>query len=176
MSNESLVAPLLRVRLFQGLSPRQLGDIARRAERIMYRTGALITEEGDAADAAVLIVSGETERIGAGLREPVAPGSLIGELAMLIEHTYGSTVVARGPVKALKITRSMMHDLMLRDQALAEHMVERVSSRLSGLLGEMKSVDAGLEQQQQRLDRGIAAISNNAVTPPDAYIPSAATH
>jgi CRP/FNR family transcriptional regulator, cyclic AMP receptor protein len=176
MSNESLVAPLLRVRLFQGLSPRQLGDIARRAERIMYRPGALVTEEGDVADAAVLIVSGETERIGAGVRDAVEPGSLIGELAMLIEHTYGSTVVARGPVKALKITRTMMHDLMLRDQSLAEHMVDRISQRLSNLLGEMRNVDAGLADQQQRLDRGVAAMSTNAVAPPDAYIPSGATH
>lgn len=174
MSNDLLVAPLLRVRLFQGLSPRQIGELARRSERIMYRAGALITEEGDVADAAVLIVSGETERVAAGLREAVEPGSLIGEMAMLIDHTYGSTVIARGPVKALRLPRTLMHDMMAKDAALAEHMVERISARLSETLREMRAVDTDLEGQQRRLVH-VEAL-HASVQAPDAYIPSQATH
>jgi len=34
------------------------------------------------------------------------PGSLIGEMAMLVEHDYGSTIVARDRVFCLKLLRT----------------------------------------------------------------------
>ncbi len=144
MAIDALVAPLFRVRLFQGLSVAQLTAIARRAERVMYRDGAVLCEEGDAADAAILIVSGDTERVAAGARDPIEPGSLVGEMAMLIDHTYGSTVVARGPVKALRLPRAILHEMMLADPSLADHMVARISQRLSNVLQDLQSVDAAL--------------------------------
>jgi CRP-like cAMP-binding protein len=168
MANEALIAPLVRVRLFQGLALGQLSEIARRAERIVYRDGALITEEGDEADAAILIVAGETERVGAGVREPVEPGSLIGEMAMLIDHVYGSTVVARGQVRALRLTRAAMHQLMEQDRELADHMVARISSRLSTMLEDLRAVDQDLANHQFALTAPVAG--------PDPRYPSLAAH
>jgi CRP-like cAMP-binding protein len=172
MANETLVAPLMRVRLFQGLSTAQLTQIARRAERIIYRDGAVITEEGDTADAAILIVAGETERVNAGIREAIEPGSLVGEMAMLIDHIYGSTVVARGPVRALRLTRSAMHELMTEDRALSEHMVARISSRLSAMLEDLRAVDGTLADVQTRLNPAPLP----AVAAPDARYLSHAVH
>jgi CRP-like cAMP-binding protein len=65
-------------------------------------------------------------------------------MAMLTEHTFGSTVVARGPVKALRLPRAAMHDLMATDPALADHMVAQMSARLTTVLHDLKAVDAAL--------------------------------
>ena len=75
-----------------------------------FRPGDIITRAGQPGDGAYLIVSGPAGMScspGSAIpAEPVEPGSLIGEMAMLIEHDYGSTVVARDRVLCLKITRA----------------------------------------------------------------------
>ena len=47
--------------------------------------------------------------------ELIAPGSLIGEMAMLVEHDYGSTVVARDRVLCLKLMRAELYAQMQED-------------------------------------------------------------
>jgi CRP-like cAMP-binding protein len=140
MAVDALVAPLLRVDLFQGLKPLQLTEIARHAERIMFRPGDKITEAGTAADAAFLIVGGAAEVIGT-TGEDVEIGSLIGEMAMLIEHIYGSTVVATSAVRCLKINRDAMHTLMIEDRTLAQHLTARISDRLQRVASELRAID-----------------------------------
>jgi CRP-like cAMP-binding protein len=152
MAIDALVAPLLRVRLFQGLTPLQLSEIARRAERMMYRPGDFLSVAGQPADAAILIVSGASERIVEAVpaqAEPVEPGSLIGEMAMFVDHVYGSTVRATGPVKALRLTRAAMHDHMLADQAMTDHLVSKVAGRLNSVANDLRQIDAMLAKPFQ---------------------------
>ena len=86
------------------------------------------------AEAAVLIVAGEAARVSgpelAARSEPVAVGSLLGEVAMLVETTYGSTVVARTAVRAVHITRDGMQEQMLADPALADRLVQNLANGL----------------------------------------------
>jgi CRP-like cAMP-binding protein len=116
-----LVAGLLsQVPLFRGLSPLQLAAISRHVERVTYTPGSTIIEENAIGDAAVLIVSGTAARVSgpelAARSEPVVAGSLLGEAAMLVETTYGSTVVARSAVRALRIVRDKLETHMLADR------------------------------------------------------------
>ncbi len=145
MSIQALIAPLLRVALFQGLKPLQITEIARQADRIVFKRGDVITAEGADSDGAYLIVAGDVDYIGEnGATQQVEAGSLIGEMGMLIEHTFGATVVARGPVRALKITREAMHEQMLADPALAEHLMQRIASRLVKVADELRRIDSAL--------------------------------
>ncbi|MBZ0209358.1 MAG: cyclic nucleotide-binding domain-containing protein [Hyphomicrobium sp.] len=135
------VLPLLR-----GLSPLQVAAIARRAERVSYTPGAVIIEENGIAEAAILIIAGTAARVSgpelAARSEPVEPGSLLGEAAMLIETTYGSTVVARSPVRAVHITRDALHEQMLEDPDLADRLVQNLAKRLTAFADELRRVDA----------------------------------
>ena len=98
MAIDALVLPLLKVPLFQGLKPLQLTEIARRADRIVYKPGDVIVTAQAESDAAVLVISGEAVRtVGPGLAgdsEDIPPGALISEMTMLIETECTSTVVA----------------------------------------------------------------------------------
>ena len=177
MSIDALVAPLLRVRLFQGLEPSQLTTLARAAERVMYREGQSIVEAGHVGDAAIIIVNGPAESFGSmpGDREFVAPGSVIGEMAMFIDHIYGTSVIARGPVKALRFTRDAMHQLMLDDQSLAEFLVAKIASRLTSVADELRRIDHAVGQQQQSLSAAFDALPP-PVLQPDFGPPSLAMH
>lgn len=149
MAIDQLVRPLLSVELFQGLKPLQITEIARRADRIVFQPGDVIVAEDATGDAAILIVAGEATRIsGPGIGgdvEPVAPGSLVGEMAMLVDTVHSSTVVARSSVRALRISRSELLEQMEADPALAEHFVARITGRLSRLAADLRAVDAALD-------------------------------
>src|SRR5688572_28626134 len=70
MAIDALVLPLLNVPLFQGLKPLQLTEIARRADRIVYKPGDVIVTAHGEPDGAVLVVSGEAVRTeGPGLED-----------------------------------------------------------------------------------------------------------
>jgi CRP-like cAMP-binding protein len=144
-----LVRPLLALPLFRGLSPLQLTEIVRRAERIIFRPGDALVVENDVADAAVVIISGPCVRIDAvGDRamksrgEVVPEGSMLAELAMLIDFVHTTTVIAQGPVKALRLTRERMQELMAEDPALAEHFSTCILNRLKLLANELKGIDS----------------------------------
>ncbi|WP_333793754.1 Crp/Fnr family transcriptional regulator [Hyphomicrobium sp.] len=151
MATDALVLPLLNVPLFQGLKPLQLSEIARRADRIVYKPGDVIVAAHDEADAAVLLVSGEAVRtegpgLEAGGNEAIPAGALIAEMTMLIETECTSTVVARTPVRALRITRSEMLALMTADPTLAEHFIDKISGRLSMFVEELREIDGWLAE------------------------------
>jgi CRP-like cAMP-binding protein len=148
MAMDNLAALLLRLPIFARLKPLQLAEIVHRADRLKFWPGDLITKAGRSGDGAYLIVSGLAHRItGPGLEaasEPVAPGSLIGEMAMLVEHDYGSTVVARDRVFCLKIMRSALHAQMLTDVTLAENFHDRLTERLLQTAEELRRIDRSL--------------------------------
>jgi signal-transduction protein with cAMP-binding, CBS, and nucleotidyltransferase domain len=139
-----LAAPLLRVELFQGLNAQQLAKIARAAERIVFRAGEQITAAGQEAVGALLIVGGAAEWHDSGDAgsEEIEIGSLIGEMAMFVEHVYGATVVAKTQVRCLRLNRDGMRELLMKDQPLADHLTNKVAMRLHRVADQLRSIDA----------------------------------
>jgi len=152
MASNRIVEALQRAAIFQGLQPPQLAELARHAERIKFGAGECITRAGDAADGAYLLVSGVAVRLPeAGLAEPpepVQPGSVIGQLAMLVDHVYGSTVIARERVFCLKVTRAGVHAQMTADPPLARHFERHVTQRLLVVARQLREIDSLLQARK----------------------------
>lgn len=148
MAIDALVKPFLRLPLFQGLKPLQLTEIVRRADRVVYQPGDTLIEEDKTGDSAIVIVSGEAARIAGtddgSPADTIVEGSIIAELAMLVETVHSATIVARTQVRALKISRDDMHAQMAGDPRLAEHMMEKIALRLRRLAMEVKAIDNAL--------------------------------
>jgi CRP-like cAMP-binding protein len=148
MTSEMIVDTLKKAPLFQGLHTSQIRDVARLAERILFRPGETIIEEGVVGEAAIVLVSGTAIRVSGpelGPRgEEVVEGSMIGEMAMLIESEHSSTVIARTPVKALKINRSDLLEHMANDRNLADHFVQVIVGRLTDMAHELRAVEETL--------------------------------
>ena len=134
MAIDLLVAPFLRVEIFQGLAPHQIEAIARQAERVVLRPGDVIVNGNFTSDGAVLIASGEAVIAGErGLHDTadtVPTGSLLNEMAMLIETDLSLVVFARSTVRALKISRERLRAIMIEDPFIAEHFTAKISRRL----------------------------------------------
>jgi CRP/FNR family cyclic AMP-dependent transcriptional regulator len=162
MASSKIVEALQQVAIFHGLEARQLAALARHTERIKFAPGEFITRAGAAGDGAYLLVSGAAERLpDAGVTEPaerVEPGSFIGQLAMLIEHAYGSSVVARERVNCLKITRAGMHAQMVGDPSLALHFERHVTQHLGAVARQLREIDSLLQARQASLGGSAAAL------------------
>ena len=157
MAFDHIVASLARIPIFAELRPLQIGRIAQQAEHCWFRRGDCITRAGAPGDGAYLILSGEirhTPRAGSPTPpEPIAPGSLVGELAMLVEHIYGATVVAGGPVNCLKLARTMLHDQMCADPDIAERLARVIRTRLQLTAAELSGIDRLLMEKSPLLGR-----------------------
>ncbi len=168
MAIDALVAPLLKIELLQGLRPLQITEIARRAERIVFRPGQTIVEAGLEGDAAFVLVSGEAARTkGPDVGpepEAIATGSLVGEMAMLVDTEYTSTIVAQTAVRALKITRASMYEQMAEDAALAEHLVAKIAARLKHLAVELRAIDQCLAAEDEMADTAAAVTASRSLT------------
>lgn len=145
MAIDSLVTTLQNLEVFRGLAPEQLAEIVRKADRMVFRPGQTVIEAGHAGDGAYVLVTGDADVLldeaETHQGQPVQPGSLVGEMAMLIEHQYRITVVARTSIRALKITRAQLQAQMLVAPHLADHFVDRISSRLSRVAVELRRID-----------------------------------
>jgi CRP-like cAMP-binding protein len=150
MALDIVVRSLLRVELFAGLKPLQVAELARRSDRIVYKPGDHIISEGTMGDAAVLVVSGDAVRVSApgqpSIGEPVADGSLLGELAMLIETEHTSTVIARGITRAIRITRKAVHEQVAADPRLADHLSHKFARRLDAIAQDLREIDELMAQ------------------------------
>jgi CRP-like cAMP-binding protein len=150
MAIDALVKPLLSLPLFHGLPVSQVTEIVRRSERTIYTPGDVIAAENQLSDAAIVIVSGTCTRIDDDLHhrngEIIPEGSMISELAMVVEVVHASTIIARDRVKALRMTRERMRELMEEEPSLAEHFSMHIFDRLQRLAQDLSAVDAVLKK------------------------------
>ena len=154
MALDIVVQSLLGVELFAGLKPLQVAELARRSDRIVFKAGDAIITEGAPADAAVLVVKGNAIRTaGPSLKspEPVANGSLLCEIAMLIETEYTSTVVARDMTRAIRISREALLEQIGADPSLADHLSHKLASRLAAVTHQLRELDEMFAHAEQGL-------------------------
>ncbi len=151
MTIKPIVGSALQVPLFHGLAEQQISEIVRRAERVVYQPGEALIQDGDHGEAAILVISGHATQFNALSRtnpyQAIAPGTLVGEMAMLIDTVHHLTVVADESIKALKFHRPMIEGLMTEDPSLADHFISRIAERLSGLAAEMRAAISPTKDQ-----------------------------
>lgn len=142
---ETFTARLADIEIFRGLPEEHLTEIARSAERIVFRAGQPILTRHATGDAAYIIMGGDAVALDSdnpsALPKPLPEGTMLGELAMLIDHAYGVTVMARSNVRCLKLSRDIMLRHMAKQPELADHFVSRITSRLTRVAVEMRRID-----------------------------------
>jgi CRP-like cAMP-binding protein len=143
--DQVVVASLLRVPVFSELKPLQIAEIGRGAQRCTFGRGEVIVRAGTPGNTAFLILSGEAGcRMGPepdAALEPIEPGSLIGELAMFVEHVYGATVVANGWVECLQLDRRTLYRQMRADPDMASRFADTIRGRLTQVATELRLIE-----------------------------------
>lgn len=125
MALEDDIALLSRVPLLAALGAEPIRLLAFSAETRTLRVGDVLFREGHAADSGYVVVDGALNLSGsAGLGEHRAgPGSLVGEIALIVETSRPATATAAEPTTVLRIPRALFRRVLTEfpDAALRVH-------------------------------------------------------
>jgi putative ABC transport system ATP-binding protein len=130
------VAALGATSLFGGLSRPQLRVLAFASTWFEAPEGAYIFREGDEADGAYLLTTGVAELVWSDIGELdfdqrlVRPGRLIGDLSVIRNEARHLDLIAREPVKGLRIGAAELRDVIAHDPEIAASLLQTVSGYL----------------------------------------------
>ena len=115
-------------RVFSSLPPELLKPILHAGVERVYEEGEAIMRTGEAGEAMVLVVEGTATIERGGRKVPVAPGELVGEIAVLDGGPRTATVVAESRVRALEIGRDELMRLLEADPKAATALIAVLAS------------------------------------------------
>jgi flavin reductase (DIM6/NTAB) family NADH-FMN oxidoreductase RutF len=116
-------------RVFSALPPELLRPILDAGVEREFEAGEAIMRAGEAGDAMVLVVEGTATIERDGRKVPVAPGELVGEIAVLDGGPRTATVVADSRVRVLEIGRADLLRLLEADPKAATALIAVLASR-----------------------------------------------
>ena len=126
---DTKIQALKRAPLFEGLSKRQLTEVARLTDDVEVETGHVLCREGEPGREFFVLLDGEVEinRDGRSLGRRAAP-DYFGEIALVERVPRTATVTATTPLRFFVLTRQAFQRL-LDDHPAIERSVLRTLAR-----------------------------------------------
>ncbi|MBJ6135085.1 cyclic nucleotide-binding domain-containing protein [Ochrobactrum sp. Q0168] len=133
------------VGLFESFTPEQLRLLAFGAERLVLRAGRELFREGQSADCAYIVVSGnitlfhDTDEGRISIR-PVGPGAMLGEMALIAQTSRLTGAVAEAETEVIRISRSIFRRILEEYPEVAASLHGHISRNLLELISEIEKV------------------------------------
>ncbi len=133
-SQDTKVEALKRAPLFEGLSRKELSQLARVSEDMEIPEGATLTREGEIGHEFFVIVEGETQvkRKGRSLGNRQA-GDFIGEIALLEQVPRTATVTAKTDLRVFVLTSKDFHHLLEQNPKVERKVLRTLAKRVAEL-------------------------------------------
>jgi CRP/FNR family cyclic AMP-dependent transcriptional regulator len=147
MSLQQEVDLLRKIPMFAKIDPAKLKLLAFTSERMSYADGDILFRQGEAGDAAFVIISGEAEVSIETEKGPLVVAQLrdhdfVGEIAILCDVPRTATVTARSGLEALRISKELFFRMVKEFPEIAievmrelAHRVENTNARLRDAAG-----------------------------------------
>jgi CRP-like cAMP-binding protein len=140
-------ARLRDVPFFNALPDAPLRTIAARLKRKRYKPGDTVFREGDPADTLFLVESGRVHVWTSDERQLLAslgPGSILGEIALLLDVPRTATVRAVTACSMLLLTRRSLNELVRKYPSISAELTRELGRRLRST---SRHVERGRAQQ-----------------------------
>jgi CRP/FNR family transcriptional regulator, cyclic AMP receptor protein len=130
-NQDTKVQALKRAPLFEGLSKKELAEIARVTEDLEVPAGKVLCKEGDTGQEFFVIVQGKTEVGRKG--KPIAArgdGDFVGEIALLEDTKRTATVTATTPLHVFVLTRQDFRRLVATNPSVERKVMQALVRRV----------------------------------------------
>jgi CRP-like cAMP-binding protein len=145
MSIEDDVALLERVPTLRLLGSSSLRMLAIGSEQRNFERGDYLFNAGEEADAGFIVQRGAFRVDDGGSAEIIAgPGTLIGELALVVAMRRPSTAVAVERSSVIRIARSLFQRVLESDPAAARRLRDEFATRTSQIASDILMAGAKL--------------------------------
>ena len=126
---------LRKIPLFAKIEPSKLKLLAFTSERLTYSEGDVLFEQGDAGDAAYIIIGGKADVVVDTPGGPLVVATLdeheiVGEIAILCDVPRTATVKAKTEVTTLRITKDLFFSLIVEFPQIAVEIMRELAHRL----------------------------------------------
>lgn len=130
------LAQLPSMPLFAEVPRALLAEIVRESQLVDVAPGDTLIERGTPADALYVLIEGTVQLLRKQDEDVVllAEGDVVGVSCLLDRVSYEGQVVACTPVRALRISKSLLHHLVSEYPALGDLLLEVLGRRLVGTL------------------------------------------
>ena len=134
MSIEQEVEILRRIPLFANVEPAKLKLMCFASERITYKGGQSLFEQGDIGDAAFIIIAGTADVI-VNREAPMVVAQLgkddiVGEIAILVNIPRTASVTATSELIVLKITKDLFFRMVTDFPEMGVEIMRVLAQRL----------------------------------------------
>ena len=151
---------LRRVPIFAEIEPARLKLLAFMSERVGFDPGKRLMRQGDAADAAYLIIEGHAEVIletpaGSVIVATLGANQSVGEMAILGNVPRNATVRAKDRVIALRISKEPFMRMVREFPSMAVSIMQELAQRLDSTNRQLSTALA--EVKRLREEAGVAA-------------------
>ena len=135
MTLETEVQSLRQVPMFRDIDPARLKLLAFTSERVNFAEGQKFFQQGDAADAAYVILQGKADVAidSAGGEIKVAElgqNAIVGEMGILSDTPRSATIIAAMPTTALRIDKRVFLELLTQFPQMSIAVMRELASRL----------------------------------------------
>ncbi len=143
---------LKRVPLFSQIDPAKLKLLAFTSERMSYQPQQTMFRQGDAGDAAYVLITGEASVLaetpqGEVPVATVGQNAIIGEIAILCDIPRTATVKAATELEVLKIEKEHFLRLIREFPEMGIEVMRELASRLSHTTAELSQARGALRKQ-----------------------------
>ena len=136
-TQESKVEALRRAPLFEGLSRRELVQLARVSEDVEVPPGKVLCREGETGQEFFVIIDGNVEVTRRGKRLATrGGGEFFGEIALLEPIRRMATVTAKTPLRCFVLTRKHFRQLVNENPSVERKVLRALARRVVELSGD----------------------------------------
>jgi len=126
---------LRKIPIFSKIEPSKLKLLAFTSERLTYAEGDVLFEQGDAGDAAYVIIGGKADVVvdtpgGPLIVATLDENQIVGEIAILCDVPRTATVKAKTEVTTLRITKDLFFSLVVEFPQIAVEIMRELAHRL----------------------------------------------
>jgi CRP-like cAMP-binding protein len=135
MTLETEVQSLRQVPMFRDIDPARLKLLAFTSERVNFAEGQKFFQQGDAADAAYVVLQGKADVTidspGGEIKvAELGQNAIVGEMGILSDSPRSATIVAASPTTALRIDKRVFLELLAQFPQMSIAVMRELASRL----------------------------------------------
>jgi CRP-like cAMP-binding protein len=133
------------VTFFEGIAPEALKLIAFSADPRDFADKERVFSAGDHAEGGFVVIDGRIDlvderRAPAKVLERLGPGSLIGEIALVVDTRRPTAAVSVGPTRVLSIRRALFRRMLEGYPDIAALLRDRIAERLTRMSPQIRRI------------------------------------
>ena len=147
MSIEQEVEVLRKIPLFANIGPAKLKLMCFASERLTFKSGQNLCEQGDPGDAAYIIVDGSADVLvktkdGPLVVAQIGKNEIVGEIAILCDVPRTATITATSELITLKITKDLFFRMVTDFPEMGVEIMRVLAHRLEQTTAQLMTARA----------------------------------